>query len=56
MPGGRVGFLRGGARTPVKEVIAFIDEHRSRFGVEPIFRALGGCNCGIAPNIYWVAK
>jgi putative transposase len=51
-----VGFLRGGARPPVQEVIAFIDEHRSRFGVEPICRVLREHDCGIAPNTYWVAK
>jgi len=53
---GGVGFLRGGARPPVQEVIAFIDEHRSRFGVEPICRVLREHDCGIAPNTYWVAK
>jgi putative transposase len=37
-------------------VIAFIDEHRSRFGVEPICRVLREHDCGIAPNTYWVAK
>jgi putative transposase len=35
---------------------AFIDEHRSRFGVEPICRVLREHGCGIAPNTYWVAK
>jgi putative transposase len=37
-------------------VIAFIDEHRSRFGVEPICRVLREHDCGIAPNTYWVAE
>ena len=37
-------------------MIAFIDEHRSRFGVEPICRVLREHDCGIAPNTYWVAK
>jgi putative transposase len=36
--------------------MAFIDEHRSRFGVEPICRVLREHDCGIAPNTYWVAK
>jgi putative transposase len=37
-------------------VIAFIDAHRERFGVEPICRVLREHGCGIAPNTYWVAK
>jgi putative transposase len=37
-------------------VIAFIDEHRSRFGVEPICRVLSEHGCAIAPNTYWTAK
>jgi putative transposase len=36
--------------------VAFIDEHRSRFGVEPICRVLTEHGCKIAPNTYWVAK
>ncbi len=51
-----VGFLRGGARPPVDGVIAFIDDHRERFGVEPICRVLTEHGCKIAPNTYWVAK
>ena len=34
----------------------FIDEHRSRFGVEPICRVLTEHGCKIAPNTYWVAR
>ena len=37
-------------------MIAFIDTHRDRFGVEPICRVLREHGCGIAPNTYWVAK
>jgi putative transposase len=37
-------------------VIAFIDEHRDRFGVEPICRVLTEHGCKIAPNTYWTAK
>ena len=37
-------------------MIAFIDAHRDRFGVEPICRVLREHGCGIAPNTYWVAK
>ena len=34
----------------------FIDEHRHRFGVEPICRVLTEHGCKIAPNTYWVAR
>ena len=37
-------------------MIAFIDAHRVRFGVEPICRVLSEHGCGIAPNTYWVAR
>jgi putative transposase len=37
-------------------VIAFIDAHRVRFGVEPICRVLTEHGCKIAPNTYWVAR
>jgi putative transposase len=36
--------------------VAFIDDHRERFGVEPICRVLTEHGCKIAPNTYWVAK
>jgi len=36
--------------------VAFIDEHRGRFRVEPICRALNEHGCKIAPNTYWVAR
>jgi putative transposase len=36
--------------------VAFIDEHRCRFGVEPICRVLSEHGCKIAPNTYWVFK
>ena len=52
----RPGFLRGGARPPTAEIVAYIDEHRDRFGVEPICRVLTEHGCKIAPNTYWVAK
>jgi transposase len=38
---GRVGVFRDRARRRPTEVSRFIDEHRGRFGVEPICRALG---------------
>src|SRR5690606_9793604 len=40
----------------VQALIAFIDDHRDRFGVEPICRVLREHGCGIAPNTYHVAK
>jgi putative transposase len=51
-----VGFLRGGARPPVQAIVAFIDEHRSRFGVEPICRVLTEHGAKVAPNTYCVAR
>ena len=33
-------------------MIVFIDEHRSRFGVEPICRVLTEHGCKIAPRTY----
>jgi len=36
--------------------VAFIDEHRNRFGVEPICKVLSEHGCKIAPNTFWVAK
>ena len=36
--------------------MAFIDEHRERFGVEPICRVLCEHGCRIAPNTYWTFK
>jgi putative transposase len=38
------------------EIVAFIDAHRSRFGVEPICRVLTEHGCKIAPNTYWAAR
>ena len=55
-PGGR-DFLRGGARPPTEEVVAFIDAHRDnetggrRWGVEPICEQLA-----VAPSTYYDAK
>ncbi|WP_442800378.1 IS3 family transposase [Sphingomonas sp. STIS6.2] len=41
-------FAPGGARPPVPEMIAFIDDHRDAYGVEPICRVLP-----IAPSTYY---
>src|SRR5438445_12714559 len=40
-------FCPGGARPPVQTMIAFIDDHRGAYGVEPICRVLP-----IAPATY----
>src|SRR3981189_2091026 len=40
-------FCDGGARPPVQTMIAFIDNHRAAYGVEPICRVLP-----IAPSTY----
>ena len=53
---GGLGFLRRGARPATAQIVAFIDDHRDRFGVEPICRVLTEHGCKIAPNTYWVAK
>jgi putative transposase len=37
-------------------VIVFIGEHRSRFGVEPIWRVLNEHGCKIAPRTYYANK
>jgi hypothetical protein len=37
-------------------VAAFIDEHRDRFGVEPICRVLTEHGCKIAPSTYYAHK
>jgi putative transposase len=37
-------------------VIEFIDQHRHRFGVEPICTVLTKHGCGIAPSTYYASK
>ncbi|MGW0212711.1 IS3 family transposase [Streptomyces sp. NPDC003233] len=50
-------FLRGRARPATHSLVAFIDEHRDRFGgVEPICRTLTAHNCKIAPSTYYAHK
>jgi putative transposase len=34
-------------------ICRFITEHRARFGVAPICRALTAHGCQIAPRTYW---
>ena len=42
-------FAQAVARPPQEEVKSFIDQHRERFGVEPICKMLR-----VAPSAYWV--
>ena len=46
-----LGFLRGGARPPVEEVVAYIEAHQASFGVEPICEVLA-----VAPSTYYAAR
>ncbi|MFD7284242.1 IS3 family transposase [Streptomyces sp. NPDC059862] len=50
-------FLRGRARPATHTLVAFIDEHRDRFGgVEPICRVLTQHGCKIALSTYYACK
>ncbi|MGD1110209.1 MAG: IS3 family transposase [Mycobacterium sp.] len=49
-------FLRGGARPPTQEIVAFIDAHRHDFGVEPICTVLRSAGVSVAPSSYYAAK
>ena len=49
-------FLRGGARPPTQEVVAFIDANRAEFGVEPIITVLASAEVKIAPSGYYAAR
>src|SRR3954464_10414191 len=53
---GGVGFLRAGARPATATLVEFIDEHRERFGVEPICRLLSEHGLKISPSTYYAAK
>ena len=46
-----VGFLRGGARPPTQQVVAYVEANREEFGVEPICAALQ-----VAPSTYYAAR
>lgn len=51
------GFLRGGVRPPIQVIVAFIDEHRHRWGVEPICHVLSEeLDVKIAPGTYYAHK
>src|SRR4051812_16182725 len=62
--GRRPRFRRGGARphaevsvtVPTGVLVEYIDEHRDRFGVEPICTALTAAGTQIAPSTYYAAK
>ena len=49
-PQSRRGFFRGGVRPPTQEMTAFIEEHKEKFGVEPMCVVLP-----IAPSTYYAA-
>ncbi|MCA4744575.1 IS3 family transposase, partial [Mycobacterium avium] len=49
-------FLRGGARPPTSQIVAFVDEHREEFGVEPICTVLRSAGVSMAPSTYYDAK
>ncbi|WP_374208949.1 IS3 family transposase [Microbacterium sp. CIAB417] len=56
-------FAGGGARpqaevaeVPTAVLVEYIDEHRGRFGVEPICQVLRGAGLQIAPSTYYAAK
>jgi putative transposase len=40
----------------VAVLVAYIDQHRERFGVEPICRVLRKAGMQIAPSTYYAAK
>ena len=44
-------FREGGARPPTQVMVGFIDDHRAKFGVEPICAVLP-----IAPSVYYEVK
>ncbi|MFE2039176.1 IS3 family transposase [Streptomyces scopuliridis] len=50
-------FFRGRARPATHTLVAFIDEHKGRFGgVEPICTTLTEHHCKIAPSTYYAHK
>ncbi|MFE3230337.1 IS3 family transposase [Nocardia sp. NPDC059228] len=51
-------FLRAGERPATAVICRFIAEHRTRFGVAPICRALTAHGCKIAPRTFhaWVKR
>ncbi|MCF6510141.1 IS3 family transposase [Blastococcus sp. MG754426] len=49
-------FGAGGARPPTEVVVEFIDEHKERFGVEPVCAALKDAGVQIAPSTYYAHR
>ncbi|HEY2087430.1 MAG TPA: IS3 family transposase [Mycobacterium sp.] len=49
------GFLRGGAGPSTALKVAYIDQHKEEFGVQPICEVLKGTDAEIAPSTYYVA-
>src|SRR3954469_530267 len=51
-----LGFLRRGAGPPVAMKVAYIDQYKETFGVQPICDALDGTDAEIAPSTYYAAR
>ena len=52
-----VGVFRGGgARPPYPLIVDYIDQHKDRFGVEPICAALRAEGIAVAPSGYYAAQ
>ncbi|WP_230883490.1 IS3 family transposase [Planomonospora sp. ID82291] len=49
------GFLRGGAGPSTAMKVAYIEQHKERFGVQPICEALKDTDAEIAPSTYYAA-
>ena len=53
---GRRRPFRGGARPPLTLILAYVEQHKSEFGVEPICAALTKADVKISPSTYYAAK
>ncbi|WP_374201356.1 IS3 family transposase [Blastococcus sp. KM273128] len=49
-------FAPGGARPPTEVIVDYLDEHKKRFGVEPVCAVLKDAGLQIAPSTYYAAK
>jgi hypothetical protein len=47
---------RGGGRPPTRVIVAYIDAHKDRFGVDPICRVLTKHGMAIAPFTYYAHR
>lgn len=52
----RVRICSGGARPPLTDVDAFIDDHRDEHGVEPTCTVLAEAGIQVAPSLYYARK